>query len=142
MGVPKADELPPGPVSRRRLVHTDAPWARAAGYSRAVRVGDHVAVAGTAPVAGDGSIAHPGDAYLQACLCLDIIGRALAEAGAGLEHVVRTRMFVGEGADREAVLRAHGEVFGDIRPATTLVLVSGFVDDAILVEIEADAIVA
>lgn len=142
MGVPQADALPPGPVSQRRLVPTDAPWARTAGYSRAVRVGDHVAVAGTAPVAADGSIAHSGNAYLQARLCLDIIGRALAEAGAGLEHVVRTRMFVGAGADQEAVLRAHGEVFGDIRPATTLVLVSGFVDDAILVEIEADAIVA
>jgi enamine deaminase RidA (YjgF/YER057c/UK114 family) len=127
-------------VNERLLVATDAPWARSAGYSRAVRVGRHVSVAGTAPVAEDGSIAHPGDAYGQAHRCLAIIGGALVEAGTGIEDVVRTRMFVARDADWEAVIRAHGEVFGDIRPATTLVRVAGFVDDAILVEIEADAI--
>lgn len=142
MGVPQADAFPPGAVSGRRLVPTDAPWARTAAYSRAVRVGDHVVVSGTAPVADDGSIEHPGDAYCQTHRCLEIIALALADAGAGIHHVVRTRMFVAAGASLEPVLRAHGEVFGDIRPATTLVRVSGFVDDAILVEIEADAIVA
>ncbi|MEN8377121.1 MAG: RidA family protein, partial [Gemmatimonadota bacterium] len=120
---------------------TGAPWAAVAGYSRAVRVGGHVSVAGTAPVADDGSIAHPGDAYRQALMCFEIIERALGEAGAGLEHVVRTRMFTAAHADWEQVTRAHGEVFADVRPATTLVKVAGFVDDAILVEIEADAIV-
>ncbi len=129
-------------MSERTLVSTAAPWAVTAGYSRAVRVGNHVAVSGTAPVAEDGSIAHPGDPYRQARVCLAIIERALGEAGAGLEHVVRTRMFVAVGCDWEAVTRAHGEAFGEVRPATTLVKVAGFVDDDILVEIEADAIVS
>ncbi|HSM36354.1 MAG TPA: RidA family protein [Longimicrobiales bacterium] len=128
-------------MTERNLVSTDAPWAATAGYSRAVRVGAHIAVAGTAPVGEDGSIVHPGDAYRQAHRCLAIIRRALAEAGSGVGDVVRTRMFVAAGADWDAVARAHGEVFGNVRPATTLVKVAGFVDDAILVEIEADAIV-
>lgn len=128
-------------MTARMLVPTAAPWAATAGYSRAVRVGDRIAVSGTAPVAEDGSIAHPGDPYRQARLCLAIIARALADAGAGLEHVVRTRMFVADGCDWEEVTRAHGEVLGQVRPATTLVKVAGFVDDRILVEIEADAIV-
>jgi enamine deaminase RidA (YjgF/YER057c/UK114 family) len=127
-------------MTERSLVSTDAPWAATAGYSRAVRVGAHIAVAGTAPVGEDGSIVHAGDAYRQAHRCLAIIGRALAEAGSGIASVVRTRMFVAARADWEAVTRAHGEVFGDVRPATTLVKVAGFVDDEILVEIEADAI--
>ena len=127
-------------MTERSLVSTDAPWAATAGYSRAVRVGAHIAVAGTAPVGEDGAIVHPGDPYRQTHRCLTIIGRALAEAGSGVGDVVRTRMFVAAGADWEAVTRAHGEVFGDVRPATTMVKVAGFVDDEILVEIEADAI--
>lgn len=129
------------PTDGRTLVPTDAPWAEQAGYSRAVRIGAHIAVSGTAPVAEDGSIAHVGDPYRQAHRCLAIIGRALAEAGAGVEDVVRTRMFVAAGIDWAEVTRAHGEVFGALRPATTLVQVSGFVDPDILVEIEADAVV-
>lgn len=120
---------------------TAAPWAATVGYSRAVRVGDRIEVSGTASVGDDGRVAHPGDAYRQARRCLELIVAALREAGAGREHVVRTRMFVAEPGDWEAVGRAHGEVFGDVRPATTLVAVAGFVDPAMLVEIEAVAVV-
>lgn len=124
----------------RRTVATTAPWAATVGYSRAVRAGNGIHVAGTASVGDDGSIAYPGDAYLQARRCLEIIVAALRELGAGPEHVVRTRMYVREPDDWEAVGRAHGEVFRDVRPATTMVF-TGFIDPAMLVEIEADAIV-
>ena len=124
----------------RKRVETPAVWARKVGYSRAVRVGSHISVSGTASVGNDGSIAHPGDYYLQAKRCLEIIVSALNELGAGAEHVVRTRMYVRDGAHWQDVGRAHGEVFADIRPATTMVVTS-FIDDAMLVEIEADAIV-
>lgn len=124
----------------RKLVPTAAPWAAKVGYSRAVRVGDHVYVAGTAPVAEDGSIAYPGDPYRQAQRCLEIIVAALHEAGARPEHVVRTRMFVRDHAYWQEVGRAHGEVFAAVRPATTMVF-TGFIDPEILVEIEADAVI-
>lgn len=125
----------------RRLVATDAPWAARAGYSRAVRVGDVVHVSGTVAVDDDGRIAHPGDPYLQARRALDIIVGALAQAGARPEHVVRTRMYVADASRWEEVARAHGEVFGAVKPATTLVAVAGFVDPAVLVEIEAEAVI-
>jgi enamine deaminase RidA (YjgF/YER057c/UK114 family) len=125
----------------RRSVKADRPWAQVAGYSRAVRVGNVVEVSGTAAAGPDGAILAPGDPYEQGRACLRIIGEALEEAGASLRDVVRTRMFVSDAARWEEVGRAHGEVFADIRPATTLVAVKGFVDPAILVEIEATAIV-
>jgi enamine deaminase RidA (YjgF/YER057c/UK114 family) len=128
-------------MTERRLVATAAPWAAQAGYSRAVRVGNVVHVSGTVAVDDEGRIAHPGDPYLQARRALEIIVAALGEAGAGPEHVVRTRMYVADAARWAEVARAHGEVFADVRPATTLVAVAGFVDPAILVEIEAEAIV-
>jgi enamine deaminase RidA (YjgF/YER057c/UK114 family) len=128
-------------MAERRRVPTGTPWAEKVGYSRAVRVGESIYVSGTAAVAGDGSIAHPGDAYEQAQRCLEIIVAALGEAGARPEHVVRTRMYVRRASDWEAVGRAHAEVFGHARPATTLVEVSGFVDPEILVEIEAIAVI-
>ena len=128
-------------ATARRLVATSAPWAASAGYSRAVRVGNVVHVSGTVAVDASGAIAHPGDPYLQARRALEIIVAALEEAGAGAEHVVRTRMYVADASSWEEVARAHGEVFGAARPATTLVAVAGFVDPAILVEIEAEAIV-
>lgn len=127
-------------MRRHRRIPTAAKWAETAGYSRAVRAGDHVYVSGTAPVDDDGKIAAPGDPYRQALRCFEIIEAALKEAGATLHDVVRTRMFVATTVPWEEVARAHGEVFGDIRPATTLVHVSGFVDEEILVEIEADAV--
>jgi enamine deaminase RidA (YjgF/YER057c/UK114 family) len=124
----------------RIRVPTKAPWAKVVGYSRAVRVGNHVCVAGTAPVAEDGSIVAPGNAYLQARRCIEIIVSALQQAGARAEHVVRTRMFVRHPAMWEDVGRAHGEVFGTVQPATTMVFVD-FIDPEMLVEIEADAII-
>ena len=126
-------------MTERERVETGAVWARTVGYSRAVRVGNQIAVAGTASVAADGRIAHPGEPYLQARRCLEIIVGALRELGAGPEHVVRTRLFVRDPRYWQEVGRAHGEVFAEIRPATTMVVTS-FIDDDMLVEIEADAL--
>lgn len=121
-------------------VSSGGPWEARVGYSRAVRCGSHVFVAGTTAATATG-IVGVGDAYLQAQQALRTIEAALAEAGAGLEHVVRTRMFVTDIANWEAVGRAHGEFFGTIRPAATLVQVGALIDPALLVEIEAQAFV-
>ena len=126
----------------RVTVSTGAPWEETVGYCRAVRVGNHIAVSGTAPVGEDGEVVGVGDAYVQARRCIEIIERALREAGAGLEHVVRTRMFVTDISQWEAVGKAHGEAFAAIRPATSMVEVRALIDPDMLVEIEADAIVA
>lgn len=126
----------------RQRVRTGAPWESIVGYCRAVRVGPHISVSGTAPVGDDGSVVGVGDAYVQTKRCIEIIEKALAEAGAGLADVVRTRMYVTDISQWEAVGRAHGEAFGDILPATAMVEVSQLIDAAMLVEIEADAIVA
>jgi enamine deaminase RidA (YjgF/YER057c/UK114 family) len=123
----------------RRLISSAMPWERTIGYSRAVRVGDHVHVSGTAPVMADGSD-PPADPYGQARRCLEIILAALAEAGATAADVVRTRIYVTDAASIEEVGRAHGEVFGEIRPALTGVVVQ-LLDPRWLVEIEAYAIV-
>ncbi len=128
-------------MAERRRVPTAAPWAEKVGYSRAIRVGDTIYVSGTAPVDDDGGIAHPGDLYAQSKRCLDLIVAALGEAGARPEHVVRTRIYVRDAGQWEAVGRAHAEVLGHAKPATTLVEVAGFIDPEILVEIEAIAVV-
>ena len=127
-------------MQARQRVPTGAPWAAVVGYSRAVRVGDRVYVSGTAAVGPDGGIVHRADAYLQAKRCLEIIQRALSDAGAGPEHVVRTRMYVRDASLWQDVGRAHGEFFHHVLPATTMV-VTGFIDDAMLVEIEAEAVI-
>lgn len=127
--------------NERRSVATDAPWASTVGYSRAVRVGGVIHVSGTASVGADGRLVHAGDAYLQARRCLEIIVAALSELGAGVEHVVRTRMYVRDPSLWQEVGRAHGEVFATTRPATTMIVTS-FIDAAMLVEIEAEAIIA
>jgi enamine deaminase RidA (YjgF/YER057c/UK114 family) len=123
----------------RRLVSSGAAWERSYGYSRAVVAGRHVYVSGTAPVMPDG--ADPAsDAYTQARRCLEIIVAALAEAGAQPQDVVRTRVYLVRAADFDEVYRAHAEVFGNVRPATTGLVVAGLLDPRWLVEIEAEAL--
>ena len=121
----------------RQLISSGSPFEEPIGFSRAVRVGNLVAVSGTAPVWPNGSC--DPDAYVQARRCLQIISIALQEAGASLQQVIRTRMFLTDLADEEAVGRAHGEVFGSIRPASTMVVIKGLLDPRWKVEIEADA---
>jgi enamine deaminase RidA (YjgF/YER057c/UK114 family) len=128
-------------VRERQRVPTTAPWAEKVGYSRAVRVGGVIAVSGTAAVGPDGRIVHPGDAYAQARRCCEIIVAALRELGADASDVIRTRMYIREGVNWSDVGRAHGEYFRTALPATTMI-VTGFIDPAMLVEIEADAVVA
>jgi enamine deaminase RidA (YjgF/YER057c/UK114 family) len=128
-------------MSKRQNIYTGAPWESIVGYCRAVRVGSHVAVTGTASVGEDGEVVGVGDAYVQAKRCLKIIEQALNEAGSGLSDVVRTRIFVTDIGQWEDIGRAHREVFADIRPATTMVEVSRLIDPDMLVEIEADAII-
>lgn len=123
----------------RRNISSGTKWEPFVGYSRAVRVGDHVHVAGTTAVDAGGALVGPGDAYAQTAFILRKIEAALREAGAGLEDVVRTRIFVTDIGRFEEIGRAHGEVFSVIRPASTMVEVRALVDPAMLVEIEADA---
>jgi enamine deaminase RidA (YjgF/YER057c/UK114 family) len=116
-----------------------SPYEPIFGFSRAVLVGDRVVVGGTAPISPDGG-PPPAGPYLQARLCLDLIGEALGRAGAGFEHVVRTRIYLTGASYWPEVARAHGEVFADIKPTTTAVIVAGLLDPAWLVEIEAEAV--
>ncbi len=124
---------------RRHRVSGHSPYEPVFGFSRAVVAGDRVLVAGTAPVPPGGG--PPPDApYAQARLCLDLIGAVLAQAGTSLDHVVRTRMFLTAAEHWREVARAHGEVFAEVRPAATAVIVAGLLDPAWLVEIEAEAL--
>lgn len=123
----------------RRTIPGHSPYEAVVGYSRAVVSGPHVFVSGTAPIAADGG-EPPDDAYGQARLCLELILGALAEAGASAADVVRTRMFLTEAADMDEIGRAHGEVFGEIRPASTALVVKALLDSRWRVEIEADAL--
>jgi enamine deaminase RidA (YjgF/YER057c/UK114 family) len=124
---------------RRRLIRGHSPYEGVAGFSRAVVVDDRVHVSGTAPIPADGS-PPPDAAYEQARLCLDLIGEALRRAGSGLEHVVRTNIYVTDPAHWDDVARAHGEAFRNVRPAATCV-VAQLLDPAWKVEIEAEAMV-
>jgi enamine deaminase RidA (YjgF/YER057c/UK114 family) len=125
-------------VQERTRVSSGSPFEPRVGFSRAVRVGDRVLVAGTAPVWPDGTCA--GGAGAQAARCLEIIVAALAEVGAGPEHVVRTRTYLTHVEDWEAVGAEHGRVFGEVRPASTMVVVAGLLDPRWRVEIEAEAV--
>jgi enamine deaminase RidA (YjgF/YER057c/UK114 family) len=127
------------PSVERQRISGHSPYEPVFGFSRAVVAGDRVLVSGTAPVPPGGG-PPPSGPYDQAMLCLNLIGEALHKAGAGLDHVVRTRMFITDAAHWREVARAHGEVFATIRPAATAVIVSGLLDPAWLVEIEAEAV--
>jgi enamine deaminase RidA (YjgF/YER057c/UK114 family) len=127
-------------VERRRLIPGHSPYEAVVGFSRAVVAGGAVHVAGTAPIPADGD--PPEGAYQQARLCLEIVGGALERAGSRLEDVVRTRIYITDVEDWQEVARAHGEVFAEIRPASTCVVVSALLDPRFLVEIEADAVLA
>ena len=123
----------------RRRISSGGPWERVAGYSRAIVVGDACWVAGTTDGGPDGVSQHPDDIAGQARAVFAIIERALAEGGFVLWDVVRTRMFVTDLADSAALLAVHGEIFGEIRPASTMVAVAGLIHPSLLVEIEAEA---
>jgi enamine deaminase RidA (YjgF/YER057c/UK114 family) len=125
----------------RKLVSSGSPFEAQVGFSRAVRVGNIVEVAGTAPIGEDGKCFAPGDVYRQTQRCLAIIAQALRDAGADARHVVRTRVMLTDMTRWRDAARAHGEMFADIRPGCTFVEVSGFIDPEWLVEIEASAVI-
>jgi enamine deaminase RidA (YjgF/YER057c/UK114 family) len=125
-------------MGERQRISSDSPFEPTIGFSRAVRVGDRVLVSGTGPVVTGGRL--PDDAGAQARRCFEIIAAALAEAGASLDDVVRTRMYITSAAHGEAVGAVHGELLGHLRPAATMVVVAGLLDPAWKVEIEAEAV--
>lgn len=129
----------PSGISRRRS-EGGSTLEETVGFSRAVRVGNHIAVSGTAPIGPDGKVHAPGDVYEQTCRALEIVEESLAALGASLDQVVRTRIMMVNIGDWKEAARAHAEVFADIKPACTLVEVSRFIDPEWLVEVEADCI--
>jgi len=121
--------------------YTGAPWEKEVGYCRALRAGDRIWITGTAPVGEDGTVVSPGDGYLQAKRCLEIIRRSLEDLGGGLDSVVRTRMFTTDIDRWSEYGKAHREAFGDHPPTTTMVEVRRLMEPEMLIEIEADALV-
>ncbi len=126
----------------KKLISSGSPYENQIGFSRAVRIDNRIIVSGTGPIAEDGSTAAPGDAYGQVIRCLEIIKKAIEDAGGSLGDVVRTRMYLTDVSKWEEVGRAHGEFFRDIKPAATMLVVSGLVRDDWLVEIEVEAVIS
>jgi enamine deaminase RidA (YjgF/YER057c/UK114 family) len=126
----------------RKLISSGSPFEPQIGFSRAVRIGSYVAVSGTAPIAPDGAVAAPGDVYGQTKRCLEIISEAISDAGLDLQSVIRTRVMLTDISRWEDAARAHGEVFGGIKPACTFVEVKGLINRGWLVEVEADCVAA
>ena len=127
---------------KRISIRSGAPWEPIVGYSRAVRIGNTIAVAGSAPVGAGGDVVAVGDAYQQTRRCIEVIEEALQAAGAGLKDVIRTRMFVTNIEQWPEIGRAHQEAFGEVPPATSMVEVSRLIDPDMWIEIEADAVIA
>ncbi len=125
---------------KRVNISSGSPYEPEIGFSRAVRTGNLITVSGTAPIGDDGKTVSPGDLYRQTLRCLQIIEKALRDAGGRLEHVIRTRVYLKDASLWKEAAKAHGEYFSDIRPASTFVEVKGFVDEEWLVEIEADCL--
>jgi enamine deaminase RidA (YjgF/YER057c/UK114 family) len=126
---------------QRQLISSGSPFEKPIGFSRAVRVGNTIAVSGTAPIAPGGGTAYPGDLYRQTLTCIEIIKDAIEKAGGCLEDVIRTRIMLVDITRWQEAASAHGKFFGDIRPASTFVEVSRFIDADWLVEVEADCVV-
>jgi len=128
-------------IAAVQRISSGSPYEGPVGFSRAVRVGDWIAVAGTAPLGDDGGTAYPGDLYGQTKRCLEIMIRAIEQAGGAASDVIRTRVMLTDVSQWREAARAHGEVFGEIRPACTFVEVSAFIDPEWMVETEADCLV-
>ncbi len=126
---------------KRLNISSGSEYERPIGFSRAVRIGNIIAISGTAPIANDGKTDHPNDLYNQTKRCLEIINKAITDAGGQLDNVIRTRVFLKNISDWDKAAKAHGEYFSEIRPASTFIEVKGFIKNDWLVEIEADCVI-
>ena len=126
---------------KRINVSSGSAYEKPIGFSRAVRIGNIISVAGTAPLAADGTTSHPDDLYNQTKRCLEIMNKAISDAGGQPENVIRTRIYLKDISDWEKAAKAHGEYFSEIRPASTFIEVKGFIKDDWLVETEADCVI-
>jgi enamine deaminase RidA (YjgF/YER057c/UK114 family) len=126
---------------KRINISSGSAYEKPIGFSRAVRIGNIISVAGTAPIADDGTTAHPGDLYNQTKRCLEIMKKAITDADGKLENVIRTRIFLKDISEWEKAAKAHGEYFSEIRPACSFIEVKGFIKDDWMIETEADCVI-